>query len=104
MVATPEHKIKQQIKAILDKYGDDIYYFMPVQTGYGRRTLDFLGCAWGIFFAIEAKRSAKAPMTMLQLATINDIQRAGGVALVIGNELGLEALRKFLEFARKGPM
>jgi hypothetical protein len=41
---------------------------------------------------------------MLQLATINDIQRAGGVALVIGNELGLEALRKFLEFARKGPM
>ena len=72
MVATPEHKIKQQIKAILDKYGDDIYWYMPVPTGYGKRTLDFLGCAWGIFFAIEAKRSGKARLTALQLATIND--------------------------------
>ena len=104
MVATPEAKIKERIDKVLAAYGDDIYVFKPVQTGYGKRTLDYLGCAWGIFFSIEAKRSPKARPTPLQLKAIEDIQRAGGLALVIGDQLGLDALRRFLEFARKGPI
>ena len=36
---TPEGKVKKKIKEVLDEYG--VYYFMPVQHGYGPRGVDF---------------------------------------------------------------
>ena len=56
---TPEGKVKARIDRLLKSYGDDLYLFKPVQSGFGTRTLDYLGCILGGFFAIEAKRPAR---------------------------------------------
>jgi len=81
MAATPEAKVKKQIRAILDAHG--VYYAMPIGTGYGNSGVpDFLCCVHGKFLAIEAK-AGKGKTTALQDAHIARIHTAGGVAVVI---------------------
>jgi hypothetical protein len=82
MAITPEGRVKAQIKAYLNSIG--AYWFMPVQTGYGKPTLDFLVCWKGRFFGIEAKRSGKA-LTKFQKLIVAEIERAGGVAFMADN-------------------
>ena len=67
MATTPEGKVKDQIKSVLNKFG--IYYFMPVQNGMGKPGLDFYCCYRGKFIAIEAKAPGKKP-TPRQLNTL----------------------------------
>lgn len=74
---TPEGKLKDQVKAFLKERG--AYYHMPVQTGYGVPTLDFVGCYQGQFFAIETKAKGREP-TPRQRATIRAMCDAGGYA------------------------
>lgn len=71
---TPEGKIKDQVKAFLKERG--AYFFMPVPTGYGTPTLDFIGCYKGRFFAVETKAAGKKP-TPRQLATMAHMEAAG---------------------------
>ena len=80
---TPEGAIKAKVKTILNKYG--AYYFMPVQGGYGARTLDFLGCHSGRFFAIETKAPGKR-MTEQQRAIADRIAKAGGKVFEINGD------------------
>lgn len=56
-MSTPESKVKAKLKAYLRKHG--YYYFMPVQTGMGATTLDFLACRQGLFYAFETKAEGK---------------------------------------------
>jgi hypothetical protein len=77
---TPEGRIKQAVKKVLDRM--KAYYFMPVQMGLGTRTLDFLVCYQGHFFAIETKALGAKP-TKLQQLCISKIIKAGGDAIVI---------------------
>ena len=66
---TPEGRVKNAIKEVLDKFG--VYYFMPVQTGFGAAGLDFhcvipvwvplSGLMLPMAFFIEAKRPGKGP-------------------------------------------
>jgi pantoate kinase len=87
MAATPESKVKAKIKLILKKH--DIYYAMPIGTGYGSSGVpDFLVCLNGEFLAIEAKAGRGVP-TALQDKNMREIEAAGGRALVI-NEQSLE--------------
>ncbi len=89
MAATPEAKVKKQIRAILDAHG--VYYAMPIGTGYGNSGVpDFLCCVHGRFLAIEAK-AGKGKTTALQDAHIARIRASGGVAVVV-NEGDLVAL------------
>lgn len=89
MAATPEVKVKKQIRAILDAYG--VYYAMPIGTGYGNSGVpDFLCCVNGHFLAIEAK-AGKGKTTALQDAHIEKIRGCGGTALVI-NETNMVTL------------
>lgn len=89
MAATPEAKVKAKIKTILKKY--NIYYAMPIGTGYGNSGVpDFLCCVGGHFLAIEAKAGTNEP-TALQLKNITHIRNSGGVAVVV-NEEALAAL------------
>lgn len=81
MRVTPEGRIKNAIRKTLKKF-PSVYAFWPVQTGYGNKTLDVLLCVNAFFFAIEAKAPGKVP-TALQEVTIADMQRAGGVVIVI---------------------
>jgi hypothetical protein len=88
---TPEGKVKDQIKAYLKEIG--AYFFMPVQTGYGERTVDFLVCHKGKFYGIEAKRK-RAQAEAFQDALIRRIEDAGGQAFVASS---LETVKEWIK-------
>lgn len=76
---TPEGRVKKEIKQYLDSIG--AYYFMPVQTGYGAKTLDFLCCIDGWFVAIETKKPG-ATLTKFQELTASSMQDAGAIVII----------------------
>jgi pantoate kinase len=87
MAATPEAKVKAKIKAILKEH--NVYYAMPIGSGYGNSGVpDFLCCVSGKFVAIEAK-AGKGEPTALQEKNLRQIKEAGGLAVVI-REVELE--------------
>jgi len=77
---TPEAKVKDDVKKYLDSI--ETYYFMPVQTGYGATTLDFLVCYKGVFIGIETKAPGRKA-TARQRRVIENIKKAGGHAFVV---------------------
>jgi len=89
MATTPEAKVKAKIKAILKAH--NVYYAMPIGTGYGNSGVpDFLCCVNGKFVAIEAK-AGKGQATALQLKNLGEINKAGGYTCII-NENNLDYL------------
>ena len=94
MTITPEGRVKRALINELEKA--KAYYFMPVQTGMGKRTLDFLVCFKGYFFGIEAKAPG-GKLTALQEKTIRDIGKAGGECIVIDSEEAAHHLGHWLE-------
>lgn len=94
-MSTPEGKVKAKVKKLLENY-PSIYQFWPVQTGMGAKTLDCLLCIGGYFVSVETKRPGGEP-TDLQWTTIEDMQRAGGVCLVIDGDAGVQRLKELIE-------
>lgn len=93
MAATPEAKVKAKIKAILKEH--NVYYAMPIGTGYGNSGVpDFLCCVNGKFVAIEAK-AGKGEPTALQWKNLGAVNNAGGYALVI-RESNMDYLTKVI--------
>jgi Holliday junction resolvase len=96
MATTPEAKVKAKIKAILKAH--NVYYAMPMGTGYGNSGVpDFLCCVNGKFLAIEAK-AGKGTTTALQEKNIRQITESGGIALVI-NETNLSDIELHINMA-----
>ena len=94
MASTPEAKVKEKIKKILKEH--NVYFAMPMGTGYGNSGVpDFLCCVNGHFLAIEAKAGKGIP-TALQEKNMRDIKAAGGTALVV-NETNFEELKECLK-------
>lgn len=90
---TPEAKVKAKVKKILVELG--AYYTMPMGTGFSSSGApDFIICIAGLFYGIECKANGGKP-TALQLKHLDDIRKAGGVALVV-DETNVENLRKEL--------
>lgn len=88
MAETPEGKVKKAIKEWLKVRG--VWFFMPVPTGRGVIGIpDFICCWNGYFIAIEAKSKTGRP-TPAQKGNLEDITRAGGVALVVHSAAELE--------------
>ena len=88
-MATPESKVKKQVKKILDDLG--AYHFSPMMDGYGRSGVpDIIACYKGKFIGIECKAGDNKP-TLLQLRNIEDIKRNQGLAIVV-NEDNIESL------------
>lgn len=58
---------------------------MPVPSGYGESTLDYIGCYRGRLFAIETKKPGGVP-TNRQQQIIEAIKRAGGAVFVIDGD------------------
>jgi pantoate kinase len=97
MAQTPEAKVKAKIKAILKEH--NIYYAMPIGTGYGNSGVpDFLCCVHGYFMAIEAK-AGKGTTTALQEKNLTNVRNSGGVALVI-NETNLADIEAHIEMVK----
>jgi len=91
---TPEAKVKAKIKAILKEH--NTYFAMPIGTGLGNSGVpDFLVCHNGKFLGIEAK-AGKGKTTALQEKNLRDIDRAGGLTLVITEE-NIDVLEMMLE-------
>lgn len=78
-----EERVKKHVKRLLDRY--KVHYFMPVQSGYGGQSLDFLCCHKGRFLAVETKAPGKH-LTARQSLIQGQIQAAGGTVFVIGEE------------------
>ncbi len=79
-MSTPEGKVKDEIKVRLKELG--AYFFMPVQMGFGVRTVDILACLGGKFVAIECKRPGGGVLTSNQRGVLAAVRRAGGIAVV----------------------
>jgi hypothetical protein len=95
---TPEGRVKQKVKEILDGY-PGMFYDMPVPTGFGRPTLDFIGCYGGLYFAVETKALGKKP-TPRQLDTIWKMRKAGAAVFVVIGEDDVALLQLWLETHR----
>jgi len=84
MASTPEKKVKDKVRKVLDAAG--AYHFMPATHGYGTSGIpDIVGCFHGIFFAIECKAGA-GKTTALQDRNLGFISKAGGYSLVINED------------------
>jgi hypothetical protein len=91
---TDEGRVKEGVKKLLKQYG--AYYHMPVLSGYGKPSLDFVGCHNSRFFAIETKKGDLQP-TVRQERTIREIQLAKGPAFVVNEVSGWEELEDWLK-------
>jgi len=91
---TPEAKVKKVVVKQLRNLG--AYYFYPVTSGYGRSGVpDIVGCYKGRFFGIECKAGKNVP-TDLQRINLEDIDKQGGIALVV-NEKNMHSVQDLLE-------
>jgi len=82
MSITPEGKVKDQIKKILNNR--KILFFMPNMSGMGAAGLpDFIICIDGQMIAVEAKRDGTAKLTTKQDSTMKKLRRAGVITLLV---------------------
>lgn len=79
---TPEGKIKAMVRKGLKELGDACWYFMPVQSGYGRPALDIMGYVNGHGFAIETKAPG-GRVTPRQQLTIAALREAGVLVFIV---------------------
>ena len=93
---TPEGKVKVKIKKLLDLYG--VYYFMPVQSGYGPAGLDFHCMTTNTTaFFIEAKAPGKKVISgSRQEELINKLRGYNAAVFVVSDEVTLVELEKWL--------
>ena len=97
MAATPEAKVKANVRKLLDTL--KIYHFMPPANGFGRAGIpDIVGCMDGHFIAIECK-AGKGTTTALQDRELNAILNHGG-SVFIAREHNLEDLKLLLKEKR----
>lgn len=102
MAKTPEGKVKDKARKILDRHG--AYYFMPVTGGFGVSGLfDEVVCLFGVFVGIEYKATAKDEPTPLQIQNALRCIEAGGVALLIHKD-NLDVLDSVLTKIKTGLM
>lgn len=105
MKKIPEKLVKDRVKKLLKEYR--CYVFMPVQSGYGSATLDFLGTHRGRFFAVETKAPGRK-LSPRQELIADMIRAAGGAVFIIGEEYyeelntfsGMELLEAWLLLER----
>ena len=97
MGTTPENKVKAKLRKLLKNY-PDIYTYWPVPSGFGKTTLDVLGCYRGRFFEVETKAPGKKP-TLRQQVELESIGRAmGKTFVIIGTDSPVfEELRQWLD-------
>ena len=102
-MTTPEGRNKVAIKTLLSGHQQNgLYWWMPVVSGYGSSSLDFILCYKGRFAAIEAKAPGRS-LTPRQELTAGSIRDAGGVVFEIDGPVGIEELKRWLEKCKRLP-
>lgn len=80
-MTTPESRAKAKVREILSRY-PSMYSYWPVPSGFGRTTIDVIGCYRGRFYGIEVKADGKKP-TLKQTIELQNIGSAMGKTFVI---------------------
>lgn len=95
-MTTPEGRVKEKVKAILERLSIKCWYFMPVQRGLGckKGVPDFIVCCQGLFLGIETKAGDGKPTTM-QKFIHKRIELAGGGVIVV-NENNVNDFEKVI--------
>lgn len=69
---------------------------MPVQSGMGASTVDFLCCYRGLFFAVETKAPGNVP-TPRQDLIMTSIRHAGGQTFVVDGSESIMLLKGWMD-------
>lgn len=78
-----EADVKENVKRILNAFGEDVWWFMPVANGFGKQGVpDFIACTHGWFFGIETKFGSNKPSAH-QNMQLDAIMKASGYSAVI---------------------
>jgi hypothetical protein len=103
-MTTPEGRVKNRVKDILAKY--KVYYFMPVQTGYGAAGLDFHCVVRSkdtpIAFFIETKALDKELTARQRELAMELIKLYKAEVFIIDGFMGYRQLEKWLEQMTRG--
>jgi len=85
-MSTPEKKVKDTVRKVLDAAGCD-YYFFPATHGYGvSGGFDICCCYYGHFIGIETKAGPSNNPTALQDRNARKAWGAGGSVLLLHKE------------------
>ena len=92
-----ERDVKRTVSALLSlaMEHDPIYVWMPVVTGYGKRSLDYICCIQGRFVAIETKATGEW-LRPSQRERARDMWKAGAKVFIISGPDGYGALERYL--------
>lgn len=97
-MATPEGKIKRWIDTMLKGYAPYVWFFPPQAGPYGGSGVhDRVGCAYGLFFSVEAKADATCKMTARQELLRDKIIAAGGKFFLVYDKETLNEVRLWLD-------
>lgn len=98
MGRTPEGEVKDVLRALLALY-TPIHTYWPVPSGFGKATIDVIGCYRGRFFAVETKARGKKP-TLRQEAVLQEIGMAMGRTFVMSGpqDPEFDRLRQWLDY------
>jgi hypothetical protein len=97
-MATPEGRVKLWVDAMLATFSAQkpLWYFKPVQQGFGKPALDYIGCCNGRFFSVEAKAPGEW-LTPYQRTTAREIIESGGAVFIVSSLAGAAALGRWLK-------
>lgn len=98
-MSTPEGRIKAKVSRWLNELGMKCWYFMPVQSGFGRPALDYEGGYNGLAFAIETKAPG-GEMTPTQKQTRDGKLAAGYLVFLIYDDETLNLAKEVFDGIR----
>lgn len=92
-----ERDVKKRVSALLSlaMEHEPIYVWMPVITGFGKRSLDYICCVKGQFVAIETKATGEW-LRPDQRQRARDILKSGARVFIISGPDGYCALYEYL--------
>lgn len=93
-----ERDVKKRVSRLLSlaMEHDPLYVWMPVVTGFGKRSLDYICCVRGQFVAIETKATGEW-LRPDQRQRARDILKSGAKVFIISGSDGYGALERYLE-------
>jgi hypothetical protein len=93
-----ERDVKKRVSALLSlaMEHEPLYVWMPVVTGFGKRSLDYICCVRGQFLAIETKATGEW-LRPDQRQRARDILKSGAKVFIISGPDGYGALENYLE-------
>lgn len=96
-MTTPEGKVKDALKRMLNKYRPRVKYHMPVQNGMGEMTLDINACVDGYYFIIEVKADETAKPTKRQIETMKSYAEARAFVFLVRTKADIVVVEEYIK-------